>query len=416
MNVKVSIIIPVYNVEPYLHECMDSVVHQTLSDIEVICVDDGSTDGSLAILQEYAARDARVKVLGDGANHGQAHARNVGLAAATGTYVYFMDSDDWVDASALEALVATADAERLDLLFFSLTAFSDDVDEATLQEKWDYRRKGTYGKNVISGPEMFAQFIENADNYVNLYAILMRRSFLETYDISFCDALKAYEDNLFYFEAILQAGRVLCIPEVYYHRRVRPGSLMTATLSEKNAQAYRILYLKLCEFAMCVRIPKACWKAASDFMKDTDVMLEETLRKTGRAGDSLLQGDVPLFEAYMYHRAEKKAAWEREVNAVAAQIAERSDKLVVLYGAGLWARRLAVGLDKRGISSFVFAVTDPQNAEKSCLGSPVHHILEFTDRTDACQIIVATGKKHRGAMEAYLRAQGCDRFMTLSVE
>lgn len=416
MNVKVSIIIPVYNVEPYLRECMDSVVHQTLSDIEILCVDDGSTDGSLAILQEYAARDARVKVLGDGANHGQAHARNVGLAAATGTYVYFMDSDDWVDASALEALVATADAERLDLLFFSLTAFSDDVDEATLQERWDYRRKGTYGKKPVPGAEMFAQFAVNQDQFVNLVGMLLRRSFLSEHGAVLCDTLKAYEDNLFYFETILQAERVMCVPDVYYHRRVRPGSVMTATLSEENAQAYRILYLKLCEFAMCVRIPKACWKAASDFMKDTDVMLGETLRKTGRAGDSLLQDDVPLFEAYMYHRAEKKAAWEREVNAVAAQIAERSDKLVVLYGAGLWARRLAVGLDKRGISSFVFAVTDPQASARFCLGSPVHDILEFTDRTDDCQIIVATGKKHRGAMEAYLRAHGCERFIALSVE
>ena len=97
---KVSVIIPVYNAEKYLRQCLDSVVNQTLREIEIICVDDGSTDGSLAILQEYAANDARIKVLTQ-KNQYAGVARNNGMAAAQGKYFAFLDADDYYDLNAL---------------------------------------------------------------------------------------------------------------------------------------------------------------------------------------------------------------------------------------------------------------------------------------------------------------------------
>ena len=94
--VKVSVIIPVYNVEPYLKQCMDSVVGQTLKDIEIICVDDGSTDGSLDILREYAAEDNRIQII-EQKNAGAGAARNNGMRHATGKYLSFLDSDDFFE-------------------------------------------------------------------------------------------------------------------------------------------------------------------------------------------------------------------------------------------------------------------------------------------------------------------------------
>lgn len=95
MSVKVSVILPVYNVSEYLRQCMDSIVGQTLKDIEIICVDDGSTDDSLEILKEYEAKDKRVKVI-EQKNAGAGAARNNGLAIATGEYLSFLDSDDFL--------------------------------------------------------------------------------------------------------------------------------------------------------------------------------------------------------------------------------------------------------------------------------------------------------------------------------
>ena len=101
MSVKVSVILPVYNASDYLHQCMDSIVGQTLKDIEIICVDDGSTDNSLDILKEYEQKDKRVKVIQQ-KNAGAGAARNNGLSIATGEYLSFLDSDDFFEPDMLE--------------------------------------------------------------------------------------------------------------------------------------------------------------------------------------------------------------------------------------------------------------------------------------------------------------------------
>ena len=108
---KVSVIIPVYNVEKYLDECLDSILGQTLKDIEVLCVDDGSTDCSAKILADYAAKDARVRLFTT-THVGAFRAREVGVKAATGEFFYFMDADDLLDATAFDRLCALADKLR----------------------------------------------------------------------------------------------------------------------------------------------------------------------------------------------------------------------------------------------------------------------------------------------------------------
>ena len=101
--IKVSIVIPVYNVQKYLHECLDSLINQTLKDIEIICINDGSTDNSLNILKEYALKDSRIKVI-DKENEGQGIARNLGIELAQGEFIGFVDPDDWLEPEMLEMM------------------------------------------------------------------------------------------------------------------------------------------------------------------------------------------------------------------------------------------------------------------------------------------------------------------------
>ena len=101
--VKISIIVPVYNTEPYLEQCLDSIINQTLEDIEIICVNDGSTDNSLSVLEEYASKDNRIKIINQ-ENEGPGFARNNGLKSVNGEYVLFVDSDDWIELNTCEAL------------------------------------------------------------------------------------------------------------------------------------------------------------------------------------------------------------------------------------------------------------------------------------------------------------------------
>ena len=106
---KVSVIMPVYNVEAYLAECLDSVLHQTFQDIEIICIDDASTDHSMDILREFAHKDARITLLQNDSNQRQAYARNKGMDRACGEYVLFVDSDDYIEKDLVAKGLAVAD-------------------------------------------------------------------------------------------------------------------------------------------------------------------------------------------------------------------------------------------------------------------------------------------------------------------
>ena len=122
---KISILVAVYNTAAYLSQCLDSLLSQTLKDIEVICVDDASTDNSLALLHQYAEKDNRVKVFALKENSGQAHTRNVGLSHATGDYIGFVDSDDWLSQDALEKVCESFRDDVDSVLFRLLYAYTD---------------------------------------------------------------------------------------------------------------------------------------------------------------------------------------------------------------------------------------------------------------------------------------------------
>ena len=111
----VSVIIPVYKVEKYLRRCLDSLIAQTFADWQAICIDDGSPDRSPAILDEYAARDARIKVI-HRANGGVSSARNLGIENASGNYIHFLDADDWIDPEYYQAMVTVATDSDADMV------------------------------------------------------------------------------------------------------------------------------------------------------------------------------------------------------------------------------------------------------------------------------------------------------------
>lgn len=122
----ISVIIPVYNVEDYLHDCINSILNQTFQDFEIICVDDCSTDSSLKILEDFSKKDDRVKIVRNKLNSSLGYSRNNGLKHAAGKYVLFLDSDDWLDLNTLEILYDIAEKESLDVLMFKIINFDDE--------------------------------------------------------------------------------------------------------------------------------------------------------------------------------------------------------------------------------------------------------------------------------------------------
>lgn len=246
---KVSVVIPVYNVEQYLPDALDSIVSQTLRDLEIICVNDGSTDRSKDILRDYASRDARF-VLIDQPNRGLSAARNAGAAAAHGDYLYFFDSDDLLNLNALEELHSRAVADRLDVINFDAVAFFENDDLATKHAAYStyYCRSGQY-PDVMSGPQLVADMCNNKEYRSSVPLQFIRLEYYRSASLSFYEGI-LHEDNLFTFLCALQAERVAHVAKPYFHRRVRANSIMTTVKTAANFRGFLITYLEMLRFAI----------------------------------------------------------------------------------------------------------------------------------------------------------------------
>lgn len=262
---KVSVIIPVYNVEAYLGECLDSILGQTLSDIEVICVDDGSSDSSPKILARYAERDSRVKVLS--APHGGAYrARAVGVSASSGEYLHFMDADDTLAHDAYSRLVEQADRERLDQIVFSSSVFTVGAGDAKRFAKMKRRFEARYAISdavigrVRSGRDTMTALLDARQFFVSPPLRLIRASVIKGHDWYMPKATSRV-DNYFTPLSFLLSARAAVVSDRYYRRRVRMDSISTAVGSEqkhfRNLLEVIALYCSRPEFANELDDPRA---------------------------------------------------------------------------------------------------------------------------------------------------------------
>ena len=234
-NPLVSVIIPVYRVERFLSACVDSVLAQTYPNLEIILVDDGSPDNCPAICDSYAERDARVRVIHQ-QNGGLSRARNAGLAAAQGRYVYFLDSDDYLIPEAIETLTAHAEEDETDLLFFEAILVSEDGSEHPEQNA--HRRKYRYDI-PRQGAEVLCELVQNNEFMTPVPYLFLRRNFMEGRCF---EPDLIYEDVLFSFLAFLDAKRVKGLNAPLYRYRIRGGSIMTGGASIKHFSSLLKIY------------------------------------------------------------------------------------------------------------------------------------------------------------------------------
>ena len=237
--IKVSVIIPVYNAEQYLRQCLDSVLGQSLKEIEVICVDDGSTDSSLGILREYERKDRRLKILTQ-ANSGPARARNNALTQAMGEYLVFLDADDWFEADFLEKMSVCIEKNKADICICKAQRF-DSASGKALPSDW--MLKTELVPDEAFSPEEAAQYIFQF-TYGQVWDKLYRRSFLLESGILFPE-LRNSEDTAFAYTTLLSAGRIAVLPEVFVHYRVNVSSSVSSSIvnqPEAPYEAFRIIY------------------------------------------------------------------------------------------------------------------------------------------------------------------------------
>lgn len=219
MSVKISIIIPVYNVEKYLRECLDSAINQTFKDIEIICINDGSTDSSSDILKEYEQKDNRLKVISQ-TNKGVSTARNVGIQNANGEYIMFVDSDDWLAKEACEKAYCTAQKSDCEMLLFSHNKFNNQscTSDSKLQDLY------------IELQDKCTTFEKSLEHIVfspcEPWGKLYKTEFLKKNNLRFRTNIQFGEDRIFYFQACIYAKSISVLYEhLYYYRQNTENSL-----------------------------------------------------------------------------------------------------------------------------------------------------------------------------------------------
>lgn len=235
----ISVIIPVYNIQQHLRECLDSVLGQSYPHLQVICVDDGSTDESPAILAEYAQKDPRVQVIRQ-PNAGPGAARNTGLEAATGEYVIFLDSDDWFEPDFLEQMVDTAQREGADVAICRAVEF-DTNSGRELPSEWMMKKQYLPGKLAFAPQEMADHLFQFT--YGMPWDKFYRRELLTSSGIRY-PALKNSEDLAFVYPTLLAAKRIAVVDEVLIHHRInRMASVSNSRCGQPEApyEAFQIV-------------------------------------------------------------------------------------------------------------------------------------------------------------------------------
>ena len=241
-----SVLIPAYNSQDCLSAAVESVLGQTLKNVELVCVDDGSSDDTLALLLRYADKDDRITVLHQ-TNMGQATARNVGLAYVRGKYVQFLDSDDSLREDAAEYLVSHAEDMDLDVLYFDgVSVFETEQLEANNAFYATAYEFPLDLSSAVTGPEFFCLSMEAKKYKASSCMALYRKAYLDETDLRFIDGI-IHEDNYFSLKCILNAKRVWHTQEKFYQRTVRAGSTMTMEKSFFHLYGYLVTLQKTLE-------------------------------------------------------------------------------------------------------------------------------------------------------------------------
>lgn len=213
----ITIAIAVYNTEKYLKDCMDSVVNQTYRNLEILCINDYSTDKSLEILKEYAAKDKRIKIITNEKNSGLGVSRNVGIDAAHGEYILFIDSDDWLDLTTCEKLISKAKENDSDVVFFS--AYMVNGDE---KKKWKQFCDVSYPLGLEDRKLLLK------DTLPHVWSRLLKLEFITKHGIRFPDFRKSQDQRPHWMTCLL-AKKVAFETEYLYYYRFHEAQVIQCT-------------------------------------------------------------------------------------------------------------------------------------------------------------------------------------------
>lgn len=245
---KVSVIIPVYNTAAYVRQAVESICFQTLKEIEIIIINDGSTDGSREIIQQLQSEEPRIQLY-EQENRGQSVARNVGMEHATGRYTYFMDSDDLLQAEALERCYSKCEAQKLNLVLFDAQILDEEQTAMRIDNSHYNRRQCINESEVYTGIEIMQKQLHDRCYTPSPCLNFIRTAYAQQAGLRFYPGI-IHEDQLFCARLYLQVDRVMYICLPLFKRRFRSNSTMTSRFAWRNMEGYLTVTRELLRLAI----------------------------------------------------------------------------------------------------------------------------------------------------------------------
>lgn len=408
MRDKVSIVIPIYNVEAYLERCLDSIIEQTLKEIEIICVDDCSTDNSREILSDIAKRDSRIKVVLNEKNMGVSYSRNCGIGMATGQYIMFVDPDDYLERDACEFLYRKAQHNGIDVLRFGFNSNRESESRVSV-----YHENSL--KKVDSGYDAFSNLVLEDSIHIWSYVWLLfiNKDFLILSGIKFEIGI-IYEDLVFTYLLYQKAQRCICVNDRKYFYCVRDDSLSKSRQSTKSIASI-LVGMNLILNAQKNLAGERYVNATYVFLSRMEKMLE------------LFELDEPLNEVLtnselinLYYRLVNMSLYKKRsiVNRVSCFLLAQSfgESGFYIYGAGKIAKSIFSFFVNEDINVSIkgFLVSEKTNNPDSLWGLPVIEMKAF-EKTGNDNIILGVSEKYSKEVEETLEQYGlCNVFRVVS--
>lgn len=305
-QIKVSVIIPFYNEEQYIEECLKSAMNQREDNIEIICVNDGSADNSINIVRAYAKDDSRIHIINQ-ENQGLSSARNVGISQARGEYLCFLDADDRLRTDAVSELYVGAVEQKADIVAFDGVCFFQTQELYDAKRETYYERSKCYG--LKDGVQMFTEMRAKGDYCDSACLLFIDRQWLLETGITFYPGIY-HEDTLFTLSCLMHSSRVLHINKSFYERRIRNGSITTISKTAKHLYGKLICHINCRRFVEETRLTEEQATALANFSRTMMREMGEILEILPKEEYAKLL-DMPFTPAMRLALEQAGIAWEK---------------------------------------------------------------------------------------------------------
>ena len=400
--VKVSVVIPVYHVEDYVEECLQSVIGQSLQELEIICINDGSADGSWRKVQELAGKDERITLYQNEENKGLSYSRNFGLRKAHGKYIYFLDADDKIKADAMECLFQEAENHNLDVILFDAELVYERPE--FIKENKDYiaARNGNYA-GVWQGRKLLEDLMGNHEWTPSVPRQFWRKDFLVSQKLDFYEGI-IHEDELFSLKAMLMAQKAMFMPGRFFIRRFRENSIMTSRNIKQSLLGYFTAYYLMNQYtyqkgmhieSVTAYLAKIYHKLVRLYQQcPQKLTLAEEFAKTE------LKNAFYFFESVQNADKAYGNITDKNIDLI------KRTKRVYIFGAGMIARHIFFKLAEKEIIINGFIVTSLKENAAAYMGHPVIELQQLDCGQQDAIIVIAVGKKFRNEIKTKLCSAG----------